>query len=231
MQGIQAFARDVWTVEGPVVRDFGVDFTTRMTVVKLSDGTLWVDSPVPVSFDLLSAVAALGPPAHVVSATPRHVWRLGAWHGLFPQARLWTPKRSPLTLGGPALPAGTLADGPQPDWSADLDQVAFKGNPLIEEVVFLHRESRTLIMDDLIQIHAPAAGRPLRNALSRFGGVAAPEGGVPVDIRLSFIHRGAARRCLATLLSWDFDKLIIAHGPCVESGAKDFVRRAFRWLA
>jgi hypothetical protein len=30
---------------------------------------------------------------------------------------------------------------------------------------------------------------------------------------------------------WDFDKLIIAHGPCVDHDAKPFVKRAFRWLS
>jgi hypothetical protein len=28
------------------------------------------------------------------------------------------------------------------------------------------------------------------------------------------------------LLSWDFDTLIIAHGPCVETDAKEFVEKA-----
>ncbi|MGA2228306.1 MAG: hypothetical protein ABSH41_28065 [Syntrophobacteraceae bacterium] len=36
MSHLQAFAESVWIVDGPHVRDFGVMFTTRMTVVKLS---------------------------------------------------------------------------------------------------------------------------------------------------------------------------------------------------
>ena len=39
-----------------------------------------------------------------------------------------------------------------------------------------------------------------------------------------------ARESLEKLLSWDFDKLIIAHGICIEKDAKPFVERAFRWL-
>jgi 3-deoxy-D-arabino-heptulosonate 7-phosphate (DAHP) synthase len=50
------------------------------------------------------------------------------------------------------------------------------------------------------------------------------------DIRLSFIRRDLARQSLQKLLSWDFDRLIIAHGPCIEKDAKAFVKRAFRWL-
>jgi 3-deoxy-D-arabino-heptulosonate 7-phosphate (DAHP) synthase len=52
-----------------------------------------------------------------------------------------------------------------------------------------------------------------------------------LDIKLSFIRRNLARQSLRKLLSWDFDKLIIAHGPCIEKDARAFVERAFRWLA
>jgi hypothetical protein len=125
---------------------------------------------------------------------------------------------------------GVLADEPPRGWAGDLDQLAFQGNPLLDEVVFFHEESRTVILDDLIQIHPIVEGKPLRNALLRLGGVASPHGGVALDIRLSFTDRKLARRSLEKLLSWDFDKLIIAHGACIEKDAKSFVERAFRWL-
>ena len=54
---------------------------------------------------------------------------------------------------------------------------------------------------------------------------------MPHDIRMTFTNRNLARRSLERLLSWDFDKLIIAHGPCIEKDAKGFVHEAFHWLA
>jgi hypothetical protein len=228
---LRTFARNVWIVDGPTVRDFGVLFTTRMVVVKLADGSVWVDSPVPIPFDTLKRIVELGAVRYLVVATPRHVWRLDTWHTLFPDAQLWVPRSTPFTLKKGRLPATrVLSDSPYQGWADNLDQLAFKGNPLIEEVLFLHKESRTVILDDLIQNHAAVRGHPLRNALFRLGGVAYPHGGVPLDIRLSFTDRNLARRSLERLLAWDFDKLIIAHGPCVEKDAKPFVERAFRWL-
>jgi hypothetical protein len=96
--------------------------------------------------------------------------------------------------------------------------------------LFLHRASRTLILDDLIQVHPSVKGKLLHNALFKLEGVAAPQGGVGLDIRLSFTQRDLARRSLEKLLSWDFDKLIIAHGSCIEKDAKQFVEQAFHWL-
>ena len=209
----------------------GVMFTTRMTVVKLSDGSLWVNSPVSVPFDTLKRITELGPVRYLLAATPRHVWRLEAWHTLFPEAQLWAPRTTPFTLKKGRLPfTGILGDEPHHGWADDFDQLAFKGNPLIEEVLFFHKESRTVILDDLIQIHPIVKGKPFRNALFKLEGVASPHGGVGLDIRLSFTNRNLARRSLEKLLSWDFDKLIIAHGACIEKDAKPFVERAFRWL-
>ena len=231
MPELHAFAKNVSIVDGPSVRDMGVMFTTRMTVVRLFDGSLLVNSPVSVPFDTLKRITEVGPVRYLVAATPRHVWRLDEWHTLFPEAQLWAARTTPLTLKKRHLLfTGTLGDVPPLGWAEDLDQLAFKGNPLIEEVIFFHKQSGTVILDDLIQFHPVVKGKVLRNALFKLGGVGYPQGGVPLDIRLSFTNRNLARRSLEKLLSWDFDKLIIAHGECIEKDAKEFVERAFRWL-
>jgi hypothetical protein len=230
--GLQAFAKNVWIVDGPDVLAMGILFTTRMMIVRLSDGSVWVNSPVPASFETLTSITGLGPVKYLVAATPRHVWRLDAWHTLFPEAQLWTARPSPFTLEKGDLPFdGTLEDGPQKGWAEDLDQLAFKGNPLLEEVIFFHRESGTVILDDLIQTHRPRPGRSLHNALIKIFGAAYPHRGVGRDIKLSFTNRGLARRSLERLLAWNFDRLIIAHGDCIEKDAKAVVAEAFRWLA
>jgi hypothetical protein len=232
MPELQPFSKDLWIVDGPNVRDMGIMWTTRMAVVKLSDGSLWVSSPVLVPLETLKAITALGPVRYLIAATPRHVWRLEAWHRLFPEAQLWTARTTLVTLKKGRLPfTGILGDEPNYEWAPELDQLAFKGNPLIEEVVFLHKESRTVILDDLLQNHPKVFGKPLRNVLLHLAGVAYPQGGVPLDIRLSFTNRSLARQSLEKLLAWDFDKLIIAHGVCLQAEARPFVVRAFRWLA
>ncbi|MGH9445204.1 MAG: DUF4336 domain-containing protein [Terriglobia bacterium] len=231
MSELREFAKDLWIVDGPNVRDFGVMWTTRVTVVKLSDGSLWVNSPVSVPFDALRHITALGPVRYLVAATQRHVWRLEGWHTLFPEAQLWAPKTTALTLKkGRLTLTGILRDAPYHEWPDDFDQLAFKGSRLIEEVLFFHKESRTVILDDLIQNYPMTKGKPLRNALLKLAGVASLRGGVPLDIRLSFTNRSLARRSLEKLLSWDFDKLVIAHGVCIERDAKPAVEWAFRWL-
>jgi hypothetical protein len=231
MEYLHEFANNIWLADGPVVRDMGALFTTRMTIVKLSDGSIWISSPIPVSFATLRAISELGEVRYLIAATPRHVWRLSTWHTLFPDAELWASRPTLFTLQKGQLPiSGYLSDTPVNAWSADFDQLEFKGNSLLSEVLFFHRNTHTVILDDLIMRNPVMKGKTLSNLIFKFGGVQYPEGGVSADMKIAFLNRSLARQSLERLLSWDFDKLIIAHGECIESGAKQYIKRAFRWL-
>jgi hypothetical protein len=231
MDYLKEFADGVWIADGPIVRDMGAYFTTRMTVVKLSNGCVWISSPVRVPDPALSEIAEVGAVRYLVAATPRHVWRLEPWHALFPGAELWAARPTAFTLQGGRLPfSGFLGDSPIAAWRDDFDQLEFRGNFLLSEVLFFHKRTRTLLVDDLIQRNPELPGRTLTNWMFRLQGARFPDGGVPLDMRMTFFRRDLARRSLEKMLAWDFDKLIIAHGECIPSGAKRYVRDAFRWL-
>ena len=123
MKNLHKFADNIWLADGPVVRDMGVYFTTRMTIVKLSDGSIWISSPVPVSFAALKEISELGDIRYLIAATPRHIWRLDSWHTLFPEAELWASRPTLFTLQKGQLPiSGYLSDTPAKAWSADFEQ-------------------------------------------------------------------------------------------------------------
>lgn len=231
MSALQPLGSDLFFVDGPVVRDLGMQFNTRMSVAKLRDGSVWIASPVPVPFTTLQEIAELGPVRYLVSPTPRHFWRLDSWHGLFPEAELWSSPLTPITLkkGNLAL-TGILGSRIPEPWAGDLGQVMVRGSSLLNEVFFFHGASRTLLVEDLIQIHRPDSGRTLRNALIAWGGVGAPWGGMARDIQLAFRDRAAARESREQVLRWDFDKLVMAHGPVITHLARETVEHAFSWL-
>jgi hypothetical protein len=231
MPGLHPFANadDIFLADGPPVRAAGIPFDTRMIVVKLSSGALWINSPVSMSLEIRDCLAALGPVKYLVAPTKLHVWRLTEAHALFPNAELRGPPQIPRAFKN--LPfTGILDNTPPSGWAGDLDQLLFRGNWFLEEAHFLHKTSRTVIVGDFIQNHRLARSRPFLNWLLQLAGAAWPNGGVPIDIRSTFFRRDLARQSLAKLLSWDFDKLILAHGVCIEHDARPFVERAFRWL-
>ncbi len=215
MDRLQAFAKNIWVADGPAVRFLGIPFPTRMVVIKLDDGSLWINSPVAATRDQAAQLEDIGSVAHLVSPTPLHDWRLTLWAEFFPCAQIWK--------------ARTLGDVPPAAWKGEIDQMLFRGSVVLAEAEFFHKPSRTLIMGDFIQNYGFERDRPLLNMLTRLGGVF--EGGVPRDLRLSFIGRRRRRlgdEAVRQLLAWDFDKLIVAHGNLVTSDARPFVRQAFR---
>ncbi|MGA8010106.1 MAG: DUF4336 domain-containing protein, partial [Thiomonas sp.] len=204
---LKPVADGVWMLDGPEIRmDYlgtKLPFPTRMTVVRLPDGGLWVHSPTEPTDAVFAAVAALGPVRHLVAPNTLHYWWIPQWHARYPEARVHAVAVLRRRAKRP-LPAFTaLGDAPDPAWAGVMDQVLVPGS-LLTEVDFFHRPTRTLILTDLIENFEPARVRsPRLRWLMRIFGAADPDGKAPFDMQLSFLgHRGAVRRAAQRMLDW-----------------------------
>ena len=113
-----------------------------------------------------------------------------------------------------------------------MDQLHFRGSRVLEEVVFLHRDSGTLILTDLIENFEPSRLSRGMRLLVRLAGSLDPDGKAPLDMRLTYLGRKRiARECLGRLLAWRPRRVILAHGRCYLQDGETELRRAFRWLA
>jgi hypothetical protein len=227
---LRPFAPEVWTAAGETVPFLTVPFPTRMTVVRLGDGSLWIHSPERLDAALEAELTDLGEVRHLVSPNKLHHLFLAEWLDAYPEATSWAApglaeKRPDLHFDRP------LTDEPPPAWEGGLDQLIFRGSPAMEEAVFFHRPSRTLILTDLIENFEPATLATPQRWLARLAGILAPDGRTPLDWRLTFrFGRATARDCLARMLAWHPERIILAHGRCIEAEGEAFLRRSFRWL-
>ena len=226
---LRSYAKDLWLAEGPVVSFLGFPYPTRMAVVRLASGELWLWSPVAWSEALGEALDALGPVAHLVAPNKLHHLYLQGWLDRHPAARVYAPpglaaKRTDLHFHA------ELGDAPDPAWQGEIDQVVFRGSFFVEEVVFFHRASATVLVCDLIQRFDPAAMKGWRGLLMRANALVGPDGSTPREWRATFVPRAPARRALATALGWAAERLVIAHGVLPEENGRDALARGFRWL-
>lgn len=198
----------------------------------MENGDLWVWSPVRFTADLRADVDRLGPVRHLVSPNKLHHLYLKEWKTAYPEAALWGPqstikKRSDLSFREP------LTDNPPQDWLPDIDQAWFRGSFAMDEIVFFHRTSGTAIVADLIQTFSD---RFLRKHwgwfrfLARLDGLTQDQAGAPREWRLSFINRAPARRARAKVLSWNCQRVIVAHGEWVRADGHALLQKSFRWL-
>jgi hypothetical protein len=226
---LQPFGEEIWLADGPVTDVAGFRYPTRMAVIRLAGGALFIWSPVPLADDLKAAVDALGAVRYVIAPNALHHLFLGEWQRAYPGALLYAPpglraRRKDIAFDG------DLGDAPEPQWSGDLDQVLVHGNLIATEAVFFHRESRTAIFTDLIQHFRPTWFTGWRAIVARLDLMAAPAPAVPRKFRLAFVNRRAARAALRRILAWPAQKVLMAHAPPVEQGGQAFIARTFRWL-
>jgi hypothetical protein len=68
-------------------------FTTRMTVVRLSNGNLFLQSPIKFDEVLASELQRMGTIRHLVSPNQFHYAHIGEWSKAFPDAIPWASPR------------------------------------------------------------------------------------------------------------------------------------------
>jgi hypothetical protein len=227
---LSAFAPDVWIADGAAVPFFTIPYPTRMALVRLREGGLFLWSPIGMTPELKAEVEALGEPKFLVSPNKLHHLFLAEWRAAYPRAKLFAPPGLRRRRPDLAFDAG-LVDAADPGWAGEIDQVLFRGSFAMTEVVFYHRASRTAIFADLIQSLPRDLVKGWRGVLARLSGILEPNVGIPADWRASFFDRKAARAALASILTRDIERVVIAHGAPVQRDGEAFVRRACAWLA
>ena len=232
-------SNQVWVKEYPV-KYAGCCFSGRMTVIKMTNGQVWIHSP--CSFDDDSGEQlkkeieeTVGDVVYIIAPGTYHYFHVQSCQKAFPNAKTYIcpgieKKRPDIEYDG------MLSDIPLEEWSDDFDQVLIKGNRLIWEVAFLHKPSKTLVLVDLIEyIGDKTEGT---DWVLRFWWKYVmcmwnkPKPAPEYQMGWMRRQRNETRDCLNKILSdeWDFDKLIIAHGDLVEHDAKAVARTAWKNL-
>jgi len=217
---------NLWVFDRPL-RFMGLHIGTRMTAVRLPDGSLLLHSPVALDEATEREIDALGPVRHVIAPNRLHHLFVEDYRDAYGEAQLWA---------APGLPEkrqdvrfdGVLGDEPNTGWAGTLDQRLVRGAPYLNEVVFLHRESRTLLVTDLAMNFREEV--PWLTALWLRAMGIHRRFGVSRLIRSTIRDRAAARESLAAILAWDFDRVIVTHGVVLQRQGKRLLREAYDWL-
>ncbi|CAN5900481.1 hypothetical protein BH23ACT11_BH23ACT11_02800 [soil metagenome] len=195
INSLKPFGEGIWIVDGPVVRmsaylGVSVPFPTRMVVIRLSSGDLFVWSPTELDNELRTQIDALGPVRHLISPNKIHYEHIGVWKQAYPDATTWASpgvRERAKSQGIEVELDADLGDEPELEWREDLDQLVFRGSRFMEEVVFFHSASRTVVLADLIVNFEPRKVGSLFGRLARLAGATDPDGMVPIDLRMTFL--------------------------------------------
>lgn len=220
-------SNQLWCIEEPMPM-LGLQFGARLTIVRLRDDKLWVHAPFAVSDEDAAAIAEQGDVAHVVAPNNFHFKEIGDFMRRFPDAQLWVVPALATKMDEIShLPLHSLP----PDWAQDFDGALFDAALGYEEWILCHRATGSLILTDLI-LNVPRPDNPLgrvTGAIMDEGRGAKPSRLVKAAI-LGGRDLKRARALVNQILSWDFERIIMAHGAIIPRDGKRILRRAMRWL-
>jgi hypothetical protein len=206
----------------------GCGIGARMTILQVGAGSLALHSPIAWDESLRAEVELLGEPRWAIAPNRFHHLFVEPWAETFADLELWVApgleaKRPDLSVDA------VFGNSPTPAaWNGVLDALVFEGYPFASEVVFRHAASRTLVLTDLafnFGEGTPTATRIVFGLLGAYG-----KFGPSFLERVLFRDRAAARRSLETVLSWDFDRIIVSHGSILETGGRGALADAYAWL-
>lgn len=211
---------EIWIVDGDTVdmsfKLFTVPFSTRMTIVRLQNHDLWLHSPIHLTDELREEIDKLGTVKHLVAPNKLHYVFIEEWSRAYPQASVWAAKGLEKHFSkSTGIKKFTLLEkNSSPEWSKEINYLPFQGSAYIEELVFFHQQSDTLILTDLIEnieLNKPSFFQRL---LFKFGDNTAPNGCTPRDFRLTFFNRRLAKQSYQNMMAWQPKNIILSHGAC-----------------
>lgn len=222
---LRNLAANLWDVE--VHQQKGLHLRNRMVIVRLSSGGLWLHSPVPLTDKLAADIEALGTIEHLIAPNKWHHQYLRAAKERWPGAKVWGAPG--LQRKFKKLPIDAELDDSTPPWDEDIQSVLVRGLPSVNETVFFHPATRTLICcDSLFNISEEHswATRKFYEFCRIFQTVAMNE---------RFWKRwrkdpSAAQASARQILEWDFERITMAHGEVIDTGGHPQMEHAMGWL-
>lgn len=231
-------AQDIGVVDGPFeyltvagVR-LPLPFTTRMTVVRLRNRNLFLHSPIAFDAALAERLQGMGTIRHLVSPNQFHYAHIGEWLRAFPDAIGWASPHARERARARGIDIRfdrDLSDEPPEEWRDEIEQTVVPGG-IFGEVVFFHKNSKTLILTDtILNLDLDKIRQPWRFA-TWLTGMYYPHGQIFFGMRLPFLlQRRKTKAAVQKILSWQPERIILSHGRWFESNGSATMERLFRW--
>lgn len=220
---LQPLADNVWTDHEPM-RFFGLPLGRRVTAIRTQAGEVVVFSPLSWSSAHQAELEALGKVSLMVVPSRWHDRYFDQYMGRLQGCRF---------AGSAAVRASHAAWNLAPletcaETLREFEQCTLQGMPNVEETVFFHRPSRTMILADVL-FNLGAGDTATTRLLFRLAGI----GPLPGPSRLEeFLIRDqrAFAESWRRVLTWDVARVAVGHGQVIDRDALRVLREAYAYL-
>ena len=202
---------------------FGIDFRRCVTLLRLADGRLVIDSSAPFAAEDVAAIRHFGVPSWLVEATLMHDTFAPPVSAVFPDLPYLAPEGFSKLSGVPTRPLYP----PPSDWAGEIEVLKVEGLRKINEHALFHRASQTLVLADLL-FHFPADSRGWPRFFARYVMQLPRLSGISAFFRLMIRDREAFALSMKEMVNWDFEQIVVGHGEPIQNDAKRIFAQALR---
>lgn len=219
------FANNLWLWEQEQAF-YGLELGTRMTVIRLTGDALLVLSPIRLTEDIIDDLNILGEVKYVICPNKFHHLYAADFKKQYPQAKIYCApglekKREDISFDGVITNAQTFP------WNPEVEHVVIDGIPMINEVVFFHPLSQTMIITDLALHMRDVSSFKTRMILKLIG--AYDRFGLSRLEKWAFIKNTKRfQESLKPLFAWNIERIALAHGTLIEDNGKQRFFEAFK---
>ncbi len=192
----------------------------RSTFVKLGSGGVLISPGSQLTKDQLQKLVGV---TDIVAPNLYHCGGLKLASSLFPKAKIWAPETG--TVKKPEINWSSEIGSTEWPYQEEMPILTIRGMPKINETVFIHKKSKTLIVTDLTFNLLDAKGIGPWIILSLFGTYR--KFGVSKFLLKYLEDKDQVERSLSDLFSFDFDNIVVSHGSNLFGGAKEALLKAF----
>lgn len=216
----------IWVSERPVWFS-GVRLRARSTVVRLEDGALLVHSPPEPTEAFCAALRALGELRWIVVPNCFHHLGAPATAARFASAKVVGPPSAPAHNAKLQLHLG-LTDDAFLGAVKELEAIPLEGCPFLDETVFFHRPTGSLIGADLVLSAGPRDHWTWRWAARLTGCYENVR--PPPDVRKKTKPSEAAARSIDRMAALPLKRLLVAHADTIEERPSEQLLDAWRFV-
>lgn len=207
-------APNLWEIQGDWTNKFG----RRMTVVRLTDGRVFVHNAFRLRQKDLKWLKSLGSVVAVLAPNAFHTSDAGWMKNQFPYSDLYVPQAKIKSFKQLGFDCKNINKDFPPEFQDELKCIPSQGTRF-EEAVFIHVPSKTLILCDMAfnMGNVYSGFEKWLMSLNRVGNRFGPS----KLMKIAFTkNTNQVKATFKEILRHDFDRVIVNHGDVLETNGK-----------
>jgi len=225
--------QNIWSAEQPL-QYFGLNVGTRMTVIRFKNNELAVISPIQVDDETTEQLNRLGNVKYIIAPNLFHYLFLSNFKAIYPEAKVYAV--SELKIKRPEILIDKTLKNNGNNFLGELEYLLFEGFKTfipsgalpLNEYVFFHAESQTLILTDTAFYFDDSFPMTTILVSKLMGGY--KKFRPSLLEQLATQEKDKVKQSVQKVLQWDFKRVIVAHGSIVEHDAKKQFKEGYEWF-